>query len=141
MVAQDHSFCHIKQLLTQAPVLAFPNFDKVFKVEIDANMTGIGAVLLQDGQPLEFFSEKFNKARQKWTTYEQELFAIVRAFQHWEYFLVHSQFVLHCDHHALQFLNSKMIRPNACKMGPMTNLLWEISIPQLHFHVSFHLHC
>lgn len=90
-VVQDHSFRHIKQLLTQAPVSALPNFDKVFKVETNASMTGIGAVLLQDGR----------------TTYEQELFAIVRALQHWEYFLVHGEFVLHCDHHPLQFLDSK----------------------------------
>lgn len=76
---QDQSFDTLKHLLTTALVLALPDFDKVFVVETDASMSGIGAVLLQDGRPLEFFSEKLNKARQKWTTYEQELFAIIRA--------------------------------------------------------------
>lgn len=39
-------------------------------------MTGIGVVLLQ-GQVVEFFSEKLSDARQKWSTYKQELYAIV----------------------------------------------------------------
>lgn len=88
-------------------MLALPNFDKVFEVETDASMTGIGAVLSQDGRPLEFFSEKFNEARQCWTTYEQELFAIIRALHHWEHYLIQKEFVLYSDHNALQFMNSQ----------------------------------
>lgn len=45
-------------------------------------MLGIGVVLKQEEQPIEFFSEKLNEACKKWTTYEQELFVIVQALKH-----------------------------------------------------------
>ena len=78
----------MKHHLSSTPVLALPNFERVFEVETNASMIGIGVVFSQEGMPLKFFSEKLSEARQKWTTYEQELYAIVHVYQHWEHYLV-----------------------------------------------------
>ncbi|PKU85169.1 RNA-directed DNA polymerase [Dendrobium catenatum] len=104
---KQRSWESIKQALSSAPVLALPNFELPFQVDSDASMIGIGAVLSQADKPIEFFSEKLTPPRQKWTVYEQELYAVIRALKHWEHYLLHKDFVLCSDHRALQFINTQ----------------------------------
>jgi ribonuclease HI len=96
----------IKERLSTAPVLALPNFEKLFEVDCDASIIGIGAILSQEGRLIEFFSEKLNEARRKSTTYELEFYAVIRALKHWEHYLIHREFVLYSDHQALMFVNT-----------------------------------
>ncbi|KAI0509958.1 hypothetical protein KFK09_010558 [Dendrobium nobile] len=103
----QHSFDTLKEALSSAPVLAIPDFDKPFHVDTDASAVGIGAVLSQEGRPIEFFSEKLSPTRQNWSAYEQELYAVVRALKQWEHYLLHQDFILSSDNHALQFINSQ----------------------------------
>lgn len=55
---QQRSFETIKTAITTTPYLAIPDFVKSFQVETDAFSYDIDVVLSQEGQPIEFFSER-----------------------------------------------------------------------------------
>jgi hypothetical protein len=55
--SQEVAFNTLKDKLTHAPLLQLPDFNKVFELECDASGIGLGAVLLQDGKPIAYFSE------------------------------------------------------------------------------------
>lgn len=42
---------------------SLPDFDKVFEIECDACIVGVGTVLIQSSHPMEFFSEKLVEGR------------------------------------------------------------------------------
>ncbi|XP_071933206.1 uncharacterized protein [Coffea arabica] len=68
---------------------------------------GIGAVLLQEGHPVAYFSEKLNGAALNYSTYDKELMALVRALQTWQHYLRPREFVLHTDHESLKHIKSQ----------------------------------
>ena len=52
-----------KRRLTQAPLLVLPDFTQTFEIECDASGLGIGGVLMQNGRPVAYYSEKLDGAQ------------------------------------------------------------------------------
>ena len=105
----------LKDKLTSSPVLSLPDFSKTFEIDCDASGIGIGAVLMQDGKPIAYFSEKLNGASLRYPTYDKELYALVRALDVWSHYLLPKEFVSHTDHESLKHLKGqdKMNRRHA----------------------------
>ena len=85
--AHDFSFNELKRLLTQAPLLTLPDFSKTFETECDASGLGIGGVLMQNGRPIAYHSEKLDGVRLNYPIYDKELFALIRVLDVWQHYL------------------------------------------------------
>ena len=100
------AFNEVKQKMTDAPIMRLPDFTKPFEVECDASGIGIGGVLSQEHHPIAYFSEKLNDAKQKYSTYDKEFYAIIQTLWHWLHYLLSQEFVIYSDHEALRYLYS-----------------------------------
>ena len=104
-------FDKLKQLVSTKPILIMPDDSKEYIIACDACKYGVGAVLQQNHgnglQPIAYFSKKFSKAQLNYSTYEQELVAIILALREWRCYLDHRKFKITSDHRALQWLKAQ----------------------------------
>ena len=81
---QEEAFNILKEKLTNAHILTLPNFAKSFEIECDASNVGRRDVLLQEGHPIAYFSKKLSGPTLNYSTYDKELYALVRALKTWQ---------------------------------------------------------
>jgi hypothetical protein len=105
--AQEYSFNTLIEKLTHAPLLQLPDFGKTFELECDASGIGIGGVLLQEGKPIAYFSEKLSGPLLNYSTYDKELYALVRVLETWQHYLWPKEFVIHSDHESLKYIRGQ----------------------------------
>ena len=77
-------------------------------LQTDASSVALGAVLLQNNLPVEFYSRRLSSVEQRYPTYEREAAAMVSAMIHFRPFLIGQHFELHTDHRPLLAWRNKM---------------------------------
>ena len=118
------------------PVLSAPNFDKQFKLTIDASDIGIGAALFQESDDgvdrvVCYFSKKLTKSQKNYSTIEKECLALLLALQHFDVYLnvtLHP-ILVYTDHNPLTFL---------CKMSNKNQRLTRWSLLLQEYDIIIH---
>ena len=76
----QQAFDSLKMALTQAPILAFPEFRSSappFSLQTDASAVGVGAVLEQDGHVIAYASQSLTPAERNYSVIQRECLAVV----------------------------------------------------------------
>ena len=71
------AFDRIKKLVANHPVLCYYDVSKPVSIQCDSSETGLGAALLQDGQPVAFASRTLTPTERGYAQIEKECLAIV----------------------------------------------------------------
>ena len=111
------AFDCLKAACLQAPILAFPDFNKPFLLETDASGRGLGAVLSQkqaDGRyhPITYASRVMNETKQRYHSNKQEFltlkWAVTEQFHEYlsPYGKNRNEFVVHTNNNPLTYIFS-----------------------------------
>ena len=92
------AFDHLKEILTTAPVLAFPNYQLPFFLYVDASAYGLGDTLGQQ-QPNGSYPRDRN-----FSATEREALAVLDGIKQYHHYLYGRKFFIVTDHHSLKWL-------------------------------------
>ena len=100
----------LKQALVSYPVLAYPQYDKHFRLYADASAFSVGAVLaqVQDGveRVISYVGRSLNNCERKYGITEKKLLALIFAVKRLDPYLRFTTFTAIVDHTALKWLLS-----------------------------------
>ena len=82
--AQQEALKNLKTAVSSTPILRYYNVNEEVTLQCDASQTGLGASLLQNGQPVAYASRALTATETRYAQIEKELLAIVFACTHFE---------------------------------------------------------
>ncbi len=85
--SHEQNFSSLKRMLSVAPVLRYYSLDEEVTVEADSSDYGLGAVLLQAGQPVAFASRTLSRTERNYSQMEKECLAITFACNRFDQYL------------------------------------------------------
>ncbi|MCG8624490.1 MAG: hypothetical protein MJE68_21165, partial [Proteobacteria bacterium] len=105
------SFQKIKDLITKTASQPLRYYDqtKPVTVQADASQRGLGACLVQEGQPIAFASKSLTDTETRYANIERELLAIVFACQRFNTYVLGRQFTVESDHKPLEMIHLKSL--------------------------------
>ena len=88
------------------PVLQYDP-SKPVRVQVDASQSGLGAVVMQNGQPIAYASKLLTTTQQAYAQIEKETLALVFGCEKFHHYLYGRNFVGETDHKRLEIIIKK----------------------------------
>ena len=85
--SQEEAFQAIKSMISSAPLLKYYDVASETTIQCDASESGLGATLLQEGQPVAFASRSLSTVERQYAQIEKECLAIVFACSRFNQYL------------------------------------------------------
>ena len=132
----QESFDKLKEALTSAPTLAYPNYTRPFILETDTSLKGLGAVLLQedDAGNLHIISyascmlKPYERSMQNYSSARLELLALKWAVcKKFRDYLISSKFTMLTDSNTLTYICTSCLgTAQICWLSDLTLFDFEI---------------
>ena len=102
-------FQKIKSQLQKALLRPLRYYDqtKPVTLQCDASLKGLGACIIQDGQPIAFASKSLMDTETHYANIERELLAIVYGCEKFHTYLYRRTFIMETDHKPLEMISLK----------------------------------
>ena len=102
------AFDTLKEALTQAPILAYPDFQLPFHLYVDASDDALGMVLgqIQNGKEvaISYAGRKLLAAERNYSVTEREALAVVAGVKYFQPYVYGKKFIVYTDHNAVRWL-------------------------------------
>ena len=133
---QQKAFEELKQKITTAPVVKYPDFEQPFFLYTDASITGVGAVLAQkDGKNehvIAYASRTLTPAERNYGITELECLAIVWAVKYFRHYIYGSKLTIVTDHSALTWLLNSASESTNRRLER-----WKIMLSEYDFEIYY----
>jgi transposase InsO family protein len=106
---QQTAFDTIKDDLSKTPTLKFFNPSSNHIIQTDASLKGLGAVLLQDGQPVMYASCSLLPAEERYSNIERELLGVVFGLERMHNLIFGAKIEVQTDQQPLVSIFTKQI--------------------------------
>ena len=131
---QQTALDDVKQAVTTTPVLRYYNLKEEVTLQCDASQSGLGAALLQNGQPVAFASRALTPAETRYAQIEKELLAIVFACEKFETYIYGRDLVtVETDHKPLE---SIILKPLYAAPQRLQRMLLRLQKYSLHLRYT-----
>jgi hypothetical protein len=101
----------IKQAVTSYPVLKYFDPKKPVTLQVDASETGLGAALMQEGQPVAYASRALTDAETRYAQIEKELLAALYGLEKYHMYTYGRSVSILSDHKPLETIQKKASIP------------------------------
>ena len=135
---QQTAFNQIKDILTSNPVLKYFDVSKPVTVQYDASKSGLGAVLLQDNQPVAYASRSLTDTEARYAQIEKELLSAVFALERFNQYTFGKQVMVESDHKPLETIVKK---PLANAPPRLQRLLLRLQKYDLSYNTNLEHRC
>ena len=105
----DRAVSQVKSLVTQAPVLKYFDSTKGATLQCDASDKGLGAVIMQNDQPIAYASRALTDTETCYAQIEKELLAVVYGLEKFHTYTYGRSVAVQSDYKPLEMIFKKSL--------------------------------